>query len=120
MGYTRLFLHDLTDAHLTQLMDVIGFAVDTTLENWLGDIREGDVEVYDLGDGIIGLRPGDKKLVVEFISGDGLVKRGPEIVAWLRERAWNRDVEMWTPRGGMVKVAEACGFRPLATWMRLS
>lgn len=118
MGYNRLFLRDLTDRHLTWLTEVVRYAPNTTLEEWLTDIQKGALWLYDLEIGVIGIRWRQENVIVELIAGDGLIAHKDEIMDWLKREAEGRPIDMWTRRKGGEAIAGALGFRPYVIWMR--
>jgi hypothetical protein len=64
----RLSVHDFEDKHLTWLNNVLALAQDATLKDWLQDIVDGKLCVYELDGGIIGLYLHRNYVWVEFFA----------------------------------------------------
>lgn len=118
MAHQRLFLEDLTDQHLRWLQSVLKYSPWVSSGEWLQEILDGTLKVYDVGSGIIGARLGNQVEIV-FIAGEGLAKRRDEMAAIVREIAEGKPVEGFFVHAGMVRLAAQAGFKPVGAYMRL-
>lgn len=115
----RLSLEELTDQHLTWLQKAIEFSNGTKMEEWLEDWQSGKLAVFEVTNGIVGLRSTRLGIFVEFLAGSDMRGSAHSILAAIREEA-GAPVEAFVTRPGLVRFYERLGFKSLGTTMRLA
>lgn len=118
MGHKRLFLADLTDQHLIWLKSVLACSVDTKIEDWLRDILDEKLALYEVPGGIIGLRLG-QQVFVELLAGAHMKEHAQEILATVKDLAKGAPVEGFVVNPAVVRFYERLGFKSYGTYMRL-
>jgi hypothetical protein len=118
MTHKRLFLADLTDQHLTYLQRAAMIGGKEARE-WVGEIAEGSLALYEVPGGIIGLKHEPKQIFVELLAGEGMTPYGREIVAAVRDLAGDQGVEAFVVDPRAVRLFRRFGFQPTGTYMRL-
>jgi hypothetical protein len=118
MTHKRLFLKDITDEHLTHMHRAAIVTPDgKTAQDWVREIAEGDLALFEIPNGIIGLKFQRKQVFIELFAGKRLVPS--EVLAAVRELAKGKAVEGFVVDPKAVKVYERYGFKPVGTYMRL-
>lgn len=115
----RLFLSDLTDQHLTWLQKAIDFSNGVKMEDWLKDWSDETLAVFEVTNGIVGLRRTHLGVFVEFLAGSDMRGSARDILAAVKETAGG-EVEAFVTRPGLVRFYERLGFKSLGTTMRLA
>lgn len=119
MTHKRIFLQDLTDRHLLLILDALQYSPWDSAEDYMQQIAEGKMELYEIGEGLVAFRLGEKQAEVVFVVGPGLIERKEEVVAAAREFARGLPVEAFLVHAGMVRLASKMGFKPVGAYMRL-
>ena len=115
----RLFLSELSDQHLTWLQKAIEFSNGVKMEDWLEDWQGGELEVFEVINGIVGLRRTRLGVFVEFLAGSDMRGSARDILAAVKDVAGG-EVEAFVTRPGLVRFYERLGFKSLGTTMRLA
>lgn len=113
----RLFLPDLTDQHLTMLLRCADHVEGRKVGDWLLMLGKGEMALWDLGTGLIGLCWHPGTIYVELIIGSGLIKRREELRDWLL--SFGCRVEGFARRPGLERLYKCLGARSLGTYMRI-
>jgi hypothetical protein len=114
----RLSVHDFEDKHLTWLNNVLALAQDATLKDWLQDIVDGKLCVYELDGGIIGLYLHRGYVWVEFFAGSNLYEARHEILQAVKDLA-GKPVEGLVVNAALARCLKQLGFKAQGTFMRL-
>lgn len=112
----RLFLPDLGESHLRLLQRAVECSMDADVEQWLHDMRDGNLMLWEWPQGLLGLRDTGEKLFVEFLVGRGFDLR--KMVAWAKA-TWPGPITLFTRSPAHVRLFRRAGFEPVATFMRL-
>lgn len=117
MTHKRLFLPDLTDEHLTLLQRAAILTPDgKTAHDWIAEIAEGTLALFEVPGGVIGLKREPKQIFVELLAGKGLDGNG--IKRTVLELANGNPVEGFVVNPAAVRLYQRFGFKPVGTFMR--
>jgi hypothetical protein len=120
MTHKRLFLQDITDEHLTHLHRAAIVSADgKTARDWIKEIADGELALYEVPGGIIGLKKEPKQVFVELLAGNMMAQHRQDILASVKELANGRPVEGFVVNPRAAKVYQRLGFKPVGTFMRL-
>lgn len=118
MTHKRLLLQDITDEHLTHLQKVASL-VGKDAREWIKEIAEGTLALFEVPGGVIGLKPEGKHIFVELLAGCHMKEHAEEILASVRELAEGRPVEGFVVNPAVARFYRRLGFVPVGTFMRL-
>lgn len=114
----RLSLEDLNDRHLYQLLHAAHYSVDAHAGDWVSDIAEGKVQVFEEEGILLGLRDLGEKVFVEFLVGRKAAKDPVGVTGKILELAGGRPVEAATKRPSVMRLMLKVGFQPTTVYMR--
>lgn len=112
----QLHLSDLTDQHLLLMQRAAVLAPQPV--DWIADIAENRISVYEVSGGIIGLRKEPKQVFVEFLAGRDMRPHTKEILQAVRALA-KGPVEGFVVSPALVRFYKKLGFSPVGTYVRL-
>lgn len=114
----QLSFKDITDHHLRLMLEGQEYSVDATPSDWINEIAQGRIELWESEDWLLGIRRLPDCLFLEFIFGSGL-KSDPEgFMRYARTLARGKPIELATKRMGMVRLASRNGFELSRVYMR--
>jgi hypothetical protein len=119
MPTKRIFLRDLTDQHLLWLHKALEWSVEARLESWLKDWADGTLEVYEVTNGLAGIKRYQDYAFVLFIAGEGMKPFAKEIQDQIKELVAPLPLEAHVTREGLVRFYKNLGWSHVCTAMRL-
>jgi hypothetical protein len=120
MTHRRLFLKDITDEHLTHLHRAAIIAPDgKTAKDWIEEIGNGNLALFEVPGGIIGLKIRRGHAWVELLAGKDMKPHAKELVDTVRTLAGDREIEGFVVNPAVLRVYKSLGFEPVGTFVRL-
>lgn len=117
MTHKRLFLEDLTDEHLTLLHRAAILTPDgKTACDWIAEIAEGTLALFEIPGGVIGLKREPKQIFIELLAGKSLDGNG--VRETVLQLANGSPVEGFVVNPAAVRLYKRFGFKPVGMYMR--
>lgn len=117
VGPKRVFLEDLGEEDLRLLARAIECGLEKTGTQLLQEVASGELELYRLPGGLLGMKVFPTLVWVELLVGQGLLRQIAGLRSWFE--SYNRPVETCASSPGLVRTYERAGCKVLGTWMRM-